>query len=204
MENNIEKLENSEVEEIKIEDFDDPGIVGDSSENKPGKEPINNKTKQIISWILTIACALAVFGVLMIFVRPGVVNGESMEPNYYNGDRFFMIREWIDDDYDYGDVVCVDIDGRILIKRIIGKPGDVIELRDGFVYRNDVKIDESAYLPEGVKTDPTGLATTFIVGDGEYFVLGDNRDVSLDGRSLGSVDTVIGKTWFFFRFGWFK
>lgn len=203
MENNIENVENVETEGINIKDFDD-SEVNSTLNNKTSKKMINDKTRQIISWVLTVACAVAVFCVLMLFVRPGVVNGESMEPNYYNGDRFFMIREWIDDDYDYGDVVCVDINGRILIKRIIGLPGDVIELRDGDVYRNDVKIDESDYLPDGVRTDPTGLATTFIVGDGEYFVLGDNRYVSLDGRSLGAVDTVIGKTWFFFRLGWFK
>ena len=118
--------------------------------------------------------------------------------------RLFVIRDWVDDNYDYGDVVCVDIDGNIIIKRIIGLPGDVIELKDGYVYRNDVKVDESEYLDSSVKTESQGLATIFIIGEGEYFVLGDNRSVSFDGRLLGPVDTVVGKTWFFFKKAWFK
>ena len=120
------------------------------------------------------------------------------------GDRFFMVRDWIDDDYDYGDVVCVKMDDKILIKRIIGKPGDVIELIDGYVYRNGEKIDESAYLDDDVRTEMTGISSKFIVGMNQYFVLGDNRSISLDSRMIGPVSTVQGKTWFFFSKAWFK
>lgn len=194
----VEDTNNENINEINTTD----GITDINDIDPPAKAV--NKKKELIGWILTIVAAFAVFGILMIFVQPGVVDGSSMEPNYYEGDRFFVIRDWIDDDYNYGDVVCVDIDGKIIIKRIIGLPGDVIELKDGYVYRNDVKIDESAYLDSSVKTESQGLATIFIIGEGEYFVLGDNRAVSFDGRLLGPVDTVVGKTWFFFKKAWFK
>lgn len=176
------------------------------TEEETSVKPENktNTKKEIIGWVLTIASAILIFLIALIFVQPGVVSGESMEPNYYNGDRFFMVREWIDDDYDYGDVVCVKIDDKVLIKRIIGKPGDLIELIDGDVYRNGEKIDESAYLDDSVETERTGISSKFIVGMDQYFVLGDNRSVSFDSRMIGPVNTVMGKTWFFFSKAWFK
>ena len=177
-------------------------VTEDETSVKP--ENKTNTKKEIIGWVLTIASAVLIFLIALIFVQPGVVSGESMEPNYYNGDRFFMVREWIDDDYDYGDVVCVKIDDKVLIKRIIGKPGDLIELIDVDVYRNGEKIDESAYLDDSVETERTGISSKFIVGMNEYFVLGDNRSVSLDSRIIGPVNTVMGKTWFFFSKAWFK
>lgn len=176
------------------------------TEEETSVKPENktNTKKEVIGWVLTIASAILIFLIALIFVQPGVVSGESMEPNYYNGDRFFMVREWIDDDYDYGDVVCVKIDDKVLIKRIIGKPGDLIELIDGDVYRNGEKIDESAYVDDSVETERTGISSKFIVGMDQYFVLGDNRSVSFDSRMIGPVNTVMGKTWFFFSKAWFK
>ena len=82
--------------------------------------------------------------------------------------------------------------------------GDVIELIDGYVYRNGEKIDESAYLDDDVRTEMTGISSKFIVGMNQYFVLGDNRSISLDSRMIGPVSTVQGKTWFFFSKAWFK
>ena len=123
----VEDTNNENINEINTTD----GITDINDIDPPAKAV--NKKKELIGWILTIVAAFAVFGILMIFVQPGVVDGSSMEPNYYEGDRFFVIRDWIDDDYNYGDVVCVDIDGKIIIKRIIGLPGDVIELKDGYV-----------------------------------------------------------------------
>jgi signal peptidase I len=161
-----------------------------------------NKKKEFISWVITIAAALLVFCIIMIFMQPGVVSGPSMEPNYFDGDRFFIIRDWCVGNYKYEDVVCVDINGRILIKRIIGLPGDKIEFIDGKVYRNDILLDETKYLDESVETFSS--VTTFNVGEGQYFVLGDNRVVSLDSRSIGTVDNIEGKTWFIFRKSWFK
>ena len=195
------------MEELKIMNDMEKEIVEEteikevSANNNTNK---NDTKKEIIGWVLTIGSAVLIFLIALIFVQPGVVNGSSMEPNYYNGDRFFMVRDWIDDDYDYGDVVCVKMDDKILIKRIIGKPGDVIELIDGYVYRNGEKIDESAYLDDDVRTEMTGISSKFIVGMNQYFVLGDNRSISLDSRMIGPVSTVQGKTWFFFSKAWFK
>ena len=195
------------MEELKIMNDMEKDIVEETETNEVSANNTTNKNdtkKEVIGWVLTIGCAVLIFLIALIFVQPGVVSGASMEPNYYNGDRFFMVRDWIDDDYDYGDVVCVKMDDKILIKRIIGKPGDVIELIDGYVYRNGEKIDESAYLDDDVRTEMTGISSKFIVGMNQYFVLGDNRSISLDSRMIGPVSTVQGKTWFFFSKAWFK
>ena len=77
------------------------------------------------------------------------------------------------------------------IKRVIGIEGDTVEGRDGEVLVNDEPIEED-YLPEGVETDPF---PPIDVGEGEIFVMGDNRGDSDDSRNFGPIpaDTVIGR-----------
>jgi signal peptidase I len=82
-----------------------------------------------------------------------------------------------------------------IIKRVIGKPGDQIEIREDGVYRNDVRLDEP-YLTEGTPTVIRNLAFAKVkLGEDEYYVMGDNRGVSLDSRSFGPVpkDAIIGE-----------
>ncbi len=82
-----------------------------------------------------------------------------------------------------------------LIKRVIGIEGDVIEVKDGFVYRNGEKLEED--YAKGVTKDK-GLLSPVIVGKDQLFVLGDNRIVSIDSRELGviNVNQVEGKAIF--------
>lgn len=79
----------------------------------------------------------------------------------------------------------------IFIKRVIGKPGDVLEFKNGHVFRNDTKLDEP-YILEPME-NPTNRK--IIVPESSIFVMGDNRNDSLDSRILGSIplDHVLGK-----------
>lgn len=87
------------------------------------------------------------------------------------------------------------------VKRVIGLPGDVIDIRDGNVYVNDEKIDESAYLAgEGISEPYAGsnhVAFPYTVPEDSYFLMGDNRTQSQDCRYIGAVsrDKIYGKGW---------
>ncbi len=106
------------------------------------------------------------------------------------------------DDPQYGDVVVFEYpkDPSLdYIKRVVGRPGDVIELRDKQLYRNGQPVKE-AYIRH---SDPNGIYPTrdtfgpFTVPEGEYFMLGDNRDNSQDSRFWGTVkkSAMRGKAW---------
>ncbi len=94
-----------------------------------------------------------------------------------------------------GDVVVFESPkrpGQDLIKRVMGVPGDKVEIRDGVVYINDEPIDES--YTQGATGCPCG---PWYVEEDHYFVLGDHRSNSSDSRSIGQIPekNIIGKTW---------
>jgi signal peptidase I len=140
-----------------------------------------------------------------------------MEPNFDDGEYLVI------DELSYrwrvprrGEVVVFRYPqnhAQFFIKRIIGLPGDAVRLEDGQViiqndtYRTGVMLDESAYLPAGVRT---GGQHTVQLGEREYFVLGDNREASSDSRQWGTLDVseIVGRTWIrawpLTRLDWFE
>ncbi len=137
-------------------------------------------------------------------IQPFYVQGDSMVPNFH--DKEYLIIDEISyrfDDPDRGDVVVFrylrDRD-QFFIKRVLGLPGEEIEIRDGKImiynseYPDGIEVDESSYLPKGLKT--AGNKRVKLNSD-QYFVLGDNRNASLDSRSFGPIsrEDVIGKVW---------
>lgn len=201
-ENNIENQELIN-ETSEIEDVSEDINTETEEELVSLTNSYTNKRKEFIGWVLTVVSAVLVFVIISIFLRPGVVVGPSMEPNYYDGDRFFMVRDWLISEYEYGDVVCVESGGRIIIKRIVGLPGDKIEINEGKVFRNGEAIDETEYGVVGNITAAHFL-TEFECKEGEYFVLGDNRLNSVDSRVVGPVSEVQGRVYFYYRSAWFK
>lgn len=199
MNNKEEVQDNVEVETPVVdceEDVIEDGTAADISIS------LNNRRREVRSWILTVAAAAVLFGILLIFIAPGVVSGSSMEPNYYSGDRFILIRDWVvGGEYDYGDVVCTNYEGSIFIKRVVGKPGDHIRIANGSVFRNGEKVKED-YINQA--TYCFGLYAEVTLGEGEYYLLGDNRGGSLDSRGLGAFTKIEGKPWFYLRAVWFN
>ena len=130
-------------------------------------------------------------------------SGSSMEGTLYNGqevlvDRFtFKLLS-----PSRGDVVCFYPKGNenanVLIKRVVGLPGETIEIKDGYVYVDGVRYIESDEFD--LIEDAGDAENKFVLGTDEYFVLGDNRNNSEDSRTgnIGAVlkDTMIGKAWF--------
>lgn len=118
------------------------------------------------------------------------VDGHSMDYTLYDGEQLILNPSA---DPGFGDIVVFEYGGSYLIKRVIGMPGDIVMVAKGTLYVNNIKYDETYLSPECISTYQN---SSFIinVGEGEYFVMGDNRDNSRDGRSFGCItrDSIIG------------
>lgn len=150
-------------------------------------------------------CGVAVFLAFVLVFSVGMkisMVGVSMEPALYNGQEVLVNR------FIYkitspkrGDVIAFLPNGNqnshYYLKRIVGLPGESVQIIDGYVYINGERLPEDEY----DKMADYGIAGNEIqLGSDEYFVLGDNRNMSEDSRSgnIGAVkkDTIAGKVWF--------
>lgn len=133
----------------------------------------------IIGWCICVA----VFLINVFVLRLSYVASESMEPNLKKGE-FTIINmcAYKFSEPQRGDVICFDgtnyVAKKDICKRVVGIPGDKIDFYDGNVYINGIKYEE-IYLPDGIKTES---AQSYTVPEKCVFVLGDNRDISLDSR----------------------
>lgn len=155
--------------------------------------------KEILSYVVIL---LVVVFIKMYIVSPIKVNGNSMFNTLYDKD-IMILNEFIYrfSDIKRYDIVVVEEDSELLIKRVIGLPGETIKCINGDIYINDKKInDKYAY-------SVTNDFDEVVIEEDEYFVMGDNREVSLDSRVYGAYDEddIKGKASFiiypFKRFG---
>lgn len=160
--------------------------------------------KEIFSWVLEIILVIGIAFVLVYFVGEKTsVIGAAMEPTLYNKEEV-IINKFI---YKLTkpqreDVVVFQPNGNknthANIKRVVGLPGETIQIRNGVLYI-DGKAYENEYVAVGI--EEAGIADDEIVlGEDEYFVLGDNVNNSEDSRyaNIGNVDKqdIVGKVWF--------
>ncbi|OIP57782.1 MAG: signal peptidase I [Candidatus Levybacteria bacterium CG_4_10_14_0_2_um_filter_36_16] len=157
----------------------------------------------LIDLVETLVIAGAIFVVIYAFLfRPFQVNGQSMFPNYHNGE--YILTNLISlrfQELQRGDVVVFKAptnQEKDYIKRVIGLPEETVSLKEGKIFINDKQLSEK-YLPSDFKTyEGTFLqeGQSVSVPDKSYFVLGDNRDFSSDSREWGFVtkDKIIGKS----------
>lgn len=160
----------------------------------------------VIEFIQSSVIALGLtFTAFIFLISPNEVEGSSMQPNYYTGDRLYTnkLSHWLGDttvgeflhlNYERGDVIVITKPGfEPLIKRLIGLPNERIVLRKGEVYINGQELKES-YIDNALKTEGgTYLeeGEEITIPDNHYFVMGDNRRVSNDSRYIG----LIKKEW---------
>lgn len=131
--------------------------------------------------------ALLTFLLLMNTFAPRyVVRGQSMEPSIHNNERLLISPiPYLFDQPQRGDVIVfMRRPDDALIKRIVGLPGETVYLRDGIVYVNDQAISEPYInMPCRVCAD-----RSWTLGPDEFFVLGDNRNVSVDSHVFGPIN----------------
>ncbi len=153
-------------------------MTKEANEEQSRKE----KRKNVIEWVIYAVIFLTVFIIFHFFLMLGRIPSESMEPT-------LMIHDWTVGDrnaYDdakpqRGDIVIfyLEEEDKDLVKRVIGLPGETVSFVGGHVYIDGEALDESAYLDDSVVTE---CEETFTVPEDSYFMLGDNREMSLDAR----------------------
>ena len=161
------------------------------------------KSKKVILEVLSYVAIIVVVILIKTFiVSPIRVNGSSMYKTLHDKDIMILNEmAYYFDDIKRGDIVVVKEKKELIIKRVIGLPNETVECKDGVIFINDKKLTE---------TYVNGTTDEFEkveLGDDEYFVLGDNREVSLDSRVYGAYNKsdIKGKANFtiypFSRFG---
>ena len=167
----------------------------------------------ISSFIETVVVALVLAVVLYLFIMtPHEVVGNSMHPTYKNGEYLMANKiTYRFTEPQRGDVVIFKYsDTQDFIKRVIGIPGDEVMIKDGSIYINGDKLNESNYLADSVITNGGSYiheGQSITVPNGEYFVSGDNRPNSSDSREFGPIskERIKGKAWIvYFPFSEFR
>lgn len=128
---------------------------------------------------------LAVFLIFRFLIGVSRVSGMSMSPTLSDGTTVVYFRAA--EHYDVGDIVSVRMAyGEYYIKRVVAREGDTVDLRDGMLYVNGMP--EAGSWAQGL-TEVQSASITFPlrVAPGKFFVLGDNREGSVDSRSFGAV-----------------
>ena len=176
---------------------------------------MSDKLKNILEWIECIVIAIVLALLIRYYVgTPTVVQMDSMYPTLKQGERLVLdiitfeqpsVTYIGEDKVDLSNPVAIydkvptNIFSKFAyyvlewgktsyIKRVIGLPGEHVQIMDGKVYINGEELDESAYLNSNVKTEAYGgMFTDIVVPEGYVFAMGDNRSVSADCRRFGCI-----------------
>ncbi|MFE0559499.1 signal peptidase I [Paenibacillus sp. NPDC058910] len=173
-------------------------------QNQPGKK--NGWAAELWDWVKTIAIAFVIMVLLNMFVfNLSMVKGESMQPTLVASERLFINKVvYRFSAPGHGDVIVLKdpSDGpdkkEFLVKRVVGVPGDTIEVKDQKLYVNGVAKQEGY---TDVPIEDPGFEP-IVLEEGRYFVMGDNRHLgkSKDSRMFGSVkeSDIVGRAEFIF------
>ena len=183
------------------------------NDESDGKKKKKKKTwqQELTEWIVTIAAALLIAFVVRSFIfEPVYVDGDSMYPTLHHREIMYVSKTsygtsfigipftnigkyfTVGGDPERFDVVVVHYaeENYNVVKRVVGLPGDTVELRDGYLYVNGIRYEEK-FLHERARSN-YGPVT---VPEGEYFLMGDNRNNSKDSRTVGTVsrNEIVGR-----------
>jgi len=198
-----------------LPDETDPNGAPATSERAGSRRALGCAFEVVETLVLT----LLIYLIIHNFVaQPFEVQQSSMVPTIVDGEYILIDKLTIRfNGYEYGDVVVFNppsesglaTDGIPFIKRIIGLPGDTVSLENGRVFvtrpgQSPVRIEEPYVVTEEdgstaatLPRDPSGQETEWVVPDGSYFVMGDNRPHSQDSRAFGPIEEelILGRAW---------
>lgn len=229
---NVKDVDNSIQNDAEINEVEHN--AENTVDNIDNKDTIvkkkNSVGREILEWVMVIIAALLISMVIKAFIFSTYkVNMVSMENTLYEGHNVIVYKTgYFFNEPEHGDIIVfMHEEGKIknfikylpirnpgevdYIKRVIGLPGDQIDIRDdGYVYRKSEGDSDFVKLEEPYTktlTESKGMQLPFTVPEGQLFAMGDNRQQSLDSRQIGTIDidTVIGKAvfriWPFSEFG---
>ena len=160
---------------------------------------------EVLFWFFGSMAAvfLGIMTVNFIGIKTSII-GSSMEPSLHNGEEVLLNKiVYQFSTPERGDVIAFHPNGdentHLYVKRIVGLPGETIQIKQGSVY-----IDGEMKAMDTPTEDPGIAAEAIKLSDDEYFVMGDNRDNSEDSRSanIGNVtrEMIVGKVWYHMKF----
>jgi signal peptidase I len=168
-----------------------PRAQSDENERAGGDEELSksaetSKKKSNLSFFIILAAVVASLVLVRVFLIDWInVSGESMLPTLQDGELLLVNKtKHTGGDLEYGDIVVVkypDSETQF-VKRVIGKAGDTVEIRDSILYLNG-KAQSEAYIYDAPFADMKPVTVT----EGSIFVMGDNRNHSSDSREVGSI-----------------
>ncbi|MHC0039113.1 signal peptidase I [Pseudoneobacillus sp. C159] len=157
---------------------------------------------ELKSWMFSLSIALGLVLIVRTFIfAPYIVEGASMEPTLHNQEKIFVSKIAAVNGFHRGEIVIIEGDVDNYVKRIIGIPGDKIEVRNDQLFINGKVVEESYLSYNREVAEQMGLFLTddiepITVPANHYYVMGDNRLVSMDSRNgLGLIkkDDIVGK-----------
>lgn len=173
----------------------------------PDREP---KWKGLLEWLGVFVVAFVVFALIRVFVvSPFVVPSGSMEPTILVGDQVFAQRvsAHLGDTPEVDDIVVFknpisDSSHEILVKRVVARAGQTVDMIDGQVYVDGVALKEPYVVGESyplpMQAPGVSIDYPYVVPEGSLWMMGDNRENSSDSRYFGAVptDNVVGTVFF--------
>ncbi|MBE6649576.1 MAG: signal peptidase I [Ruminococcaceae bacterium] len=178
----------------KILDMPSAEMLEEELKRERNKIRYKRILKSTIYALIIVAAVAAIIATLVLPVLQ--ISGTSMEPTLKNGEIVVLVKT---SNLEYGDLCAFAYSNKVLIKRVIGLPGDTVVIeKDGTVYLNGYALEEPYITEKGF--GECDVEFPYTVPENEYFLLGDQRTTSIDSRStiIGCVpkEQVIGKLYF--------